>query len=188
MQELVYSFRPNLFSAEKTIRVERGELVVEQKKHTRRIPLADIQSVRLFAAPVGTGADAYFCSIVPRAGTKLVLRSSSYAGASRFADRSADYAAFVLPFIDKVAAANSEARFLTGQSRGAWWAYVITMACLVPMLPLSLVFAFADGFNWSGLFAFVALLSYLPLMWRALGRGAMRPLDIHRIDRSVLPL
>jgi hypothetical protein len=186
MSEPTYSFRPTLFSAEKTISIEHGELVVEQKGHARRIKLGDITAVRLFVAPLGAGPDAYFCRVVPRRGKTLMLRSASYSGPGQFADRAAEYSAFVVSLIDKVAAANPEARFLAGQSAGAWWVYVILSILLVPIMLLSLVLAFSGGLNYGGLFSFLALLSYLPMVFRSVGRGRAHPLDIHHIDPTIL--
>lgn len=85
-----------------------------------RIPLATVQSIRLFYAPTRFQTGRYGCRIGLRGGHSLGLQNEHFEGFATFTDRSATYRALVLALIRRRAALGAGCRFLCGTSWVNW--------------------------------------------------------------------
>ena len=85
-----------------------------------RIPLATVESVRLFYAPTRFQAGRYGCHIGLRGGHSLGLQNEHFEGFATFTDRSESYRSLVLALIRRRAAIGGGCRYLCGTSWLNW--------------------------------------------------------------------
>lgn len=85
-----------------------------------RIPLATVESIRLFYAPTRFQTGRYGCRIGLRGGHSLGLQNEHFEGFATFSDRSSTYRELVLALIRRRAVLGAGCRFLCGTSWLNW--------------------------------------------------------------------
>jgi hypothetical protein len=99
-----------------------------------RFPYRDVVGVRLSYAPSRVDWVRYRCDLRLRAGQRLAILSTHYAGMADFEDRAASYVPFVRALVGRVANANPGASFRSGKSIMAYWAEHVFLVAIVAIL------------------------------------------------------
>jgi len=137
-----YKLRLSLSSEEATYRLGENALHCTSAKGTRALPLAEIDTVRIYDSPglaslSGQIAPAFTrCVIRPRRGSAIVLSSNHFVGLGRFEDRSATFRPFVDTLITRLGSANPGARLLAGMPPALWWTWVVLLVAVALVLPV----------------------------------------------------
>lgn len=125
-----HSVRLHMFSEVASYSLADDGLVVQSGGVTKRIPYADIESVRLISYASFESTHAQ-CTIATRSQGKITVRSHHFLSVGEFEDRSPTYAAFVRGLCRSVSAANAKAQFIQG-SGGLQivWIVVLLLAAI----------------------------------------------------------
>ncbi|WP_439540988.1 hypothetical protein [Hyphomicrobium sp.] len=162
MTELAHSVRPHLFSDVRTYTLGNDALAVHHGESGKRVPYADIASVRLISYASVDGPQEQ-CTIATRAHGKIVVRSHHFVSTGEFEDRSATYAPFVRDLCRRIHAANTKARFIRGSAGlQAGWFVVLACAAIGWAIWIAAVYEGVVGvWQAASVFALLALASFL---------------------------
>lgn len=180
--EVVHAFRPTIFGREHRYVLADDVLVKRVGAAERRIPLADIVGVRIYATPSNMGPALRRTVLRARSGGKVFLQSNSFARFGVIDDRGESYRRIVEALLQRLQAIDPALPLVVGPSLGLWlfWVSVLALGALV-LVAASLV-AMTGELPLKAV-PYLALVSaFMPLGWRVYKAGRA-----HRADFAQLP-
>lgn len=190
MQPVVYRRRRNAITrSEREWRVEEDALVsVGGSGVEKRYPWAEIQSVRLCAAPGRFRRWRYVFELQPRRGGKLVIDNASYLGPGRYEERSNAYGDFVRAAIARLRIAKPSMRALIGETPRRY--FFLLLVSLIALCAAAYVLIAVrtpiDDLPYAMLIKLALVLLMLPVLWRVLS-AVPRGVAITEIPERALP-
>lgn len=181
---LAHRVRANVFASEAEWRLTGdrlswSEIADGASRQGGLIALDQVASIRLSREPT-RGAVRMYCRIRTRDGVGTMISSAHHVGMLKGEDRSASYKALVKALIQRTAAINPNARFVTGAAPIAWWSVVIGLAALFGSMGAMAVLAGQEMFTTRLLLglALVALGAPNLIRWLTSNRpGTFNPAD-----------
>lgn len=151
-----------------------------------RIPLATVESIRLFYAPTRFQTGRYGCRIGLRGGHSLGLQNEHFEGFATFSDRSATYRELVLALIRRRAALGAGCRFLCGTS---WLNWIVQTGILLGSgLLLAAVFlAFGPSSNGMITVKLLLIAAMVPVAVGWVVKNRPRTFDPGAVPEGLLP-
>lgn len=151
-----------------------------------RIPLATVESIRLFYAPTRFQTGRYGCRIGLRGGHSLGLQNEHFEGFATFTDRSATYRALVLALIRRRAALGAGCRFLCGTS---WVNWIVQTGILLGsgILLAAVLLAFGPSSNAMIAVKFVLIAAMLPIAVQWVLKNRPGSFDPGAVPPGLLP-
>ncbi len=148
---ITHRVRASVFAQEAEWRLDGDRLIWREatgsdSARSGMIALDQVESLRLTREPTRGGV-RMFCRVRTRDGTAALIASAHYAGVLRTEDRSASYKGLVCEMVARLAAANPNARFLTGATPFVWWGVVLGLALLFGALGALFVLAGREIFT-----------------------------------------
>jgi hypothetical protein len=130
--QLTHRVRANVFASDAEWqltgdRLSWSEIANGASRQGGLIALDQIESIRLTREPTRGGA-RMFCRVRTRDGAGTMIASAHHAVMLKAEDRSASYRAFVGELIERTAAVNPTARYITGATPIVWWGIVLGLA------------------------------------------------------------
>lgn len=183
----LYRRRASVLEAEREYRVEPQHLVVhEPGAMERRLPWADVRSVRLGFAPTEQKLGRYLMALDFASGERLELDNMHWRGFGDFEDRSEAYRGFVERALERIRAQSPDVAAYAGASAPSYFGQIALLAGSFALLgwALSLVTSWE---RYGHLITAAGLLTALPvaLAWMVMSRP--RRLDIRDPSWTVLP-
>lgn len=183
----IYRHRPKLVGAEITFTLEERDLTWSDARSSGRIPLHQIDSVRLVFRPANMYMQRYRIEIRQRLGRRIWFSNISYRGLASVEANDAPFAAFIRALLPAIAKASPKARFLAGEPL---WRYGATAAVAIGLAgALALVaIEVLRARNWpaAAVVAFVGAYAGW-LMWQWLGRNRPAVMDPADPPAALLP-
>jgi hypothetical protein len=137
MTELEYRTRLSLFSPER--RYSLGDRAISTSGRSD-VYYSDIRQIRTYDAFGGISIGEFSrCVVSPSHGQAIVLSNKHFVGFANFEDRGGNYEPFVETLIDRVALANSDARFVSGMPMALWLFWLFSLAILAMVTPVSML-------------------------------------------------
>lgn len=181
-----YTHRRSLFEAEKTIAIDGADLVLrEGAAAEQRVPLGDVQRIRIGFEPTRVQERLYTCRIWTKGQSRVwvVLHSQSYKGFADFEAHDAEYRGFVEALSAAVAERNPKAKFAAGSST---WLYVANIVALaLGAAALTWILILTGGEGWSDI---TITKAFLVLGLIPLGIAWVRANRPRRFDPRALPV
>jgi len=175
-----YRHRPKLIGMDVSFTLEERDLVWSDGRVTGRLPLHQIESVRIAFRPANLYTHRYRVDIRQRLGQKVWFANISWRGVAEIEANDPAFHAFVRVLLAAIARASPKARFLAGEPR---WRYAV-VALTTGLLALCLAYLAVQGLqarNWGllGLVAFVGGYTVWQMsLWLTKNRpGTFDPLD-----------
>jgi hypothetical protein len=148
---LAHRVRANVFASDAEWRLTGDRLSWSEisdgaSRQGGLIALDQVASIRLTREPTRGGVRMY-CRIRTRDGVGTMISSAHHVGMLKGEDRSASYRALVKALIQRTAALNPQARFVTGAVPAGWWSVVLGLAALFGTLGAMAVLAGSEMFT-----------------------------------------
>lgn len=191
MQPVVYCRRRDALSrGEREWRVEEDALVsVGASGAEKRYPWAEMQAVRLCAAPARSRPWRYVFELQPRRGGKLVIDNANCLGPGRYEERSDAYGAFVRAAIDRLHDAKPQMRALIGETPRRY--FLLLLAALIALCAAAYALIAAptpiDHLTYAMLIKLALVLLMLPVFWRWVLGAMPRGVALTEIPERALP-
>lgn len=167
-------FRPGPLRAMRSYWIDSGMLRWRIGGREGRVPVAEIVSMRLW---MPAGAPAY-CRLVDSSGRAHAITDRHWFGLGRRQQREASFRGLVFTLARRVKAANPQAQFLEGLSRGEWIASWIVAGLLAAVAIAGLVLMVAQGrVAFQGFAPLGLALAFAPTLWPLLRAGPAKPFD-----------
>jgi hypothetical protein len=132
-----YEFKPSLLGDAWQFRLGPDALEWRRGSRADRVPYREIVQVRLSFRPVTMQSYRFITEIWSRNGPKLQIISTSWKSMVEQQRLDADYSTFVIELHRRLAAAGSQATFVTGYAAPLYWAglavFVVTALALAGM-------------------------------------------------------
>lgn len=144
----MFRHRPKVIGAEITFKLEPDALVWSDGKHKGRLPLHQIESVRIVFRPANLYMQRYRVDVRQRLGQRVWFSNVSYRGMVEMESHDKPFSAFVRELMRRVAKASPKAQFFGGEPL---WRYV-PGAIVTAMLAAALGFMGVEAvrtLNWS---------------------------------------
>lgn len=191
MEPIVYLRRRDAISrSERAWRVDEDALVsVGGSGREKRYPWADIQNVRLCAAPLRARPWRYIFELQPRQGGKLVIDNAHYLAPTRYEERSQTYRAFVDASLARLAAAKPQMKALIGETPKRYFFLLLTALLALGVLSYVLIAVRTpiDGLPYAMAIKFAIVLLMLPIFWRWVLGAVPRGVALTDIPDRALP-
>jgi len=187
---ITYTHRRNALEPEKTVEIDGDALVLrEGAAAERRVPLVNIERIRIAFEPTRVQDTLYTCRIwiKGRSSPFTVLHSQSYRGFADFEPHDLAYRGFVEALNAAVAERNPGAKFEAGASS---WGYAANIGVLVlGAMALAWVLLLTGGEGWSAITITKALLilAMIPLGIAWVRANRPRSYDPRAIPTNVMP-
>ena len=123
-----YEFKPSLLGDAWQFRLGSSALEWTRGSRSGRLPYREITRVRLSFRPMTMQSYRFITEIWPRSGPKLQITSTSWKSMVEQQRLDADYSAFVTELHRRMAAAGSQASFVTGYAAPLYWAGIALFA------------------------------------------------------------
>lgn len=151
-----YRHRPKLIGAEISFTLEDRDLVWSDGRASGRLPLHQIESVRIAFRPANLYMHRYRVDIRQRLGQKVWFSNVSWRGMAEMEANDPAFSAFVRVVLAAIAKASPKARFIAGEPA---WRYAI-VAMITGLLAFCLAYLTVQGvrgLNWGllGLVVFI---------------------------------
>jgi hypothetical protein len=193
MQPVVYRRRGGAVSrGEREWRVEDDALVsVGPSGRERRYPWRDIVAVRLCQDPKRAKPFRYVFELRPRHDRKVAIVNAHCIARGQFEERSASYTPFVRAALERVAAANPDARVLIGETPKRYFLLLLAALLGLGLLAFLLVAvrtpidALPSPFG--ALVKLSIILLMLPIFWRWVLGAMPRGVAMDAIPPRALP-
>lgn len=170
----IFRHRPRLVGPQITFTLEDRDLAWSDGRSSGRLPLHQIESVRLVFRPANLHMQRYRCEVRQRLGRRVWFSNVSWRGMMDVEAHDAAFTAFVRAVLAAVAAASPKARFLAGEPAWRYAAVAAVTAALALALGSLAVHAVRE-LNWTlmGLVAgFGAYAAWQMGLWLAKNRPA----------------
>lgn len=190
-QTAIYRRRAGRLSrGEREWRVEPDALVSRGASgRERRIPWADVVSVRVGFNAARGRPWRHLTELQPRHGAKIELDNAHFLAPGAYEDRSASYGPFVRAALARIGAANPNARALMGETPKRY--FLLLLAALLGLGGLALALALAptplDRYAFAPLVKFALILLMLPVFWRWVLGAMPRGVRLDAIPERALP-
>lgn len=184
MPEVVHVVRDGALYSEKRFKLTEDCLSVETSGNTKLIPHSEIQGVTL-STYQGVGGRHGQAVVLTRSQGRVTLRSHHYDSDEDFVDRSASYEPLVRSLLKRVASANPEARFRSGNTllRVFWLTLLLLLVTLAGVLALAL----AGGGDALVLLAGIAVCALCaPVAWSGYTLSKTADIDPHSPPHGLL--
>lgn len=175
-----YRHRPKLVGAEIAFTLEERDLVWSDGRATGRLPLHQIDSVRIAFRPANLYMHRYRVDVRQRLGQKIWFSNVSWRGMAEMEASNPSFNAFVRAMLAAIARGSPKARFIAGEPP---WRYAI-VALTTALLALCLAYLTVQGLrtlNWGllGLVGFIGGYTVWQMsLWLTKNRpGTFDPLD-----------
>lgn len=155
VEDLQYTYKPSLLGGAWQFRLEPGALAWNFGSRSGRVPYRQIARVRLSFRPMTLQTQRFITEIWPQNGSKLQIASTSWKSMVEHERLDADYFTFVTALHKRLAAAGSQASFVTGYPAPLYWAGLAVFVATSLGLAGMVVRAVQLG-AWAGL-AFIAV-------------------------------
>jgi hypothetical protein len=131
-----YFHRPKLIGPETVFTLEDRDLAWSNGRSSGRLPLHQIDSVRIVFRPANLYTQRYRVEIRQRLGRKLWFSNISYRGMAQVEAHDPAFTAFVRTLLPAIAKASPKARFLGGEPAWRYGAVAVITLALVGALLL----------------------------------------------------
>jgi len=121
----IFRHRPKLVGPEITFTLEERDLAWSDGRSSGRLPLHQIESVRLSFRPANLHTRRYRIEVRQRLGRKIWFSNVSWRGMMEIEAHDAAFTAFARELCATIAAASPKARFIAGEPA---WRYVAVAA------------------------------------------------------------
>jgi hypothetical protein len=181
-----YTCRTDLFHKPVDWRLEDDILIrAEEGKQEERLPLAEVTSLHLMAAPTRPAPNRFFCTVF-FGNRKVPIGNTHYVGFADFKDQTADFRPFVKALHQAVAHAAPSAVGRIGASRIGYALMVIlgwgSMVALVGFL----IF-FWDMLRNTAIIKAVIVLTLVGALWRYTVANKPRNYRLTELPEDALP-
>jgi hypothetical protein len=188
VETTTYTHRPNAFAGERTYALSDDALVVDEAGQSLNGAFYDgISEVRLAFTPTRFARIRYRAQIVYRDGGMAELYNTHFEGVGDFAERNAEYAAFLTELHRRLAAKGKDVRYVRGNSTAAYVANWLLTIFIFAMLALAFVLLMAWGLGWIAVVKIAIILFFIPTLIRYMMRAKPATYDPLAIPRDVLP-
>lgn len=185
MPPVQHRVRATLFGSEQTFSLGEAALRIDGAQGASEIPFRDIDRIGLIAY-AGAGGTQGQATLRTKTGQTVKIRSHHYKTLANFENRSESYRDLVSGLMHRVAAANPDARFVSGSTvmSVVWWVVLAIIVCVLVLLGL----AMASGEELKGnvLGGFMMMLVALPFAWRSARQNREKPIDPSSPPHDVL--
>lgn len=175
MTGLVHSFRPTVFSRERHYQLHDEALLWTDDEVQRSAALRDVASVRIYRqSGAGLGPTIRRAVLLLRSGDKVVLQSTHYVRFGVIEDRAGSYRAFVGALLERIVAANPQAKVIFGHSWLMWTIWLAVLIGAVLVLAGSLLLFITHDFPLEVLLYLGIIVAFLPVTWRVVSTSRPR--------------
>lgn len=177
----LFRHRPKVVGAEISFRIERDAIAWSDGRHAGKLPLHQIEYMRLSFRPANLYVNRYRVEVRQRLGHRVWFSNVSYRGMVEMEAHDAPFAAFTRELARRIAKGSPKARFLGGEPAWRYW----PAAAVTALLGLSLLYILYQALitgNWG--LGFIGLLvggytAWLMGLWLRKNRPAdFDPADI----------
>lgn len=116
-----YRHRPKLVGQEIAFTIEKDALVWSDTRYSGRLPLHQIESVRIAFRPANLHTGRFRVEIRQRLGKAVWFANIAYRGMLDIDSQNGPFKAFLRELLPRIAKASPKARFIGGEP---WWRYV----------------------------------------------------------------
>jgi len=161
--DLEYVFKPSLLGGAWQFRLDPDALAWSFGSRSGRVPYRQIARVRLSYRPVTMQSHRFITEIWPSKGPKLQITSTSWKSTVEQERLDTAYCDFVTELHRRLAAAGTQASFVTGYAPPIYWAGVAVFVATALGLAGLIVRAVQLG-RWAGV-AFIAVF-FVVFLWQ----------------------
>lgn len=176
----IYSHRPKPFGGEVSFTLDERDLVWSAAGATGRLPLHQIESVRITFRPANLHTHRYRVDIRQRLGRTLWFANVSWRGIAEMQANDPSFVAFLRVLLATVARTSPKARFIAGEPAWRYAAVAFTSALLALCLAYLAVLGLTT-LNW-GLIGLVVFIGGYAVWQMALWLTKNRPASFDPLD------
>lgn len=126
----IYSYKPSLLGAPWEFRLTPAGLAWQVGRHSGRVPYQDVRMVRLLFRPTTMQSHRFLTEIWPQDGPKLTIASVSWRSMLEQERQDAAYRNFVTALHQRIGAAGSHARLVSGKPGFLYWPGLVVFAVI----------------------------------------------------------
>lgn len=186
--EIDYGFRAHAFAKDRVFRLTGDALVWQDEgAPLDGVFFDDIAEVRVAYAPTRVARNRYRTQVIFKQGGMVEIFNTHYAGFADFAERNAEYAAFVRALHRRLAERNAPTAFRKGNSPAAYAGNVVLTVFIFAMIALAVVLLFNFGLVWIAVVKLAIILFFVPTLIRYVRRSRPAAYDPRAIPADALP-
>lgn len=131
----LFRHRPKVIGPEITVRIDRDAIAWTNGKYSGRLPLHQIESVRIAFRPANLYAQRYRVDVKQRLGQNIWFSNVSWRGMVEMESHDAPFSAFVRELARRVRKASPKAQFIGGEPGWRYWpAAIMTIGFTLALL------------------------------------------------------
>ena len=169
--EPIHCFRPSIFTHERCYVLEADALVSRDALQPERVPLSEIDRIRVYRVPGGMGPWIRRAVLHLRSGKRLVLQSTHYVRLAVIEDRTETYRALLGSLLRRVPSFNPQVSITVGPSSALWVTWLVLLILSFVVTAAGVALWLAGDFPIAAVLSFGLVIGFLPISWRMVRGG-----------------